>query len=102
MLQSLLWRDSLLRVKCHHLHHQVDCLLTSVWNQLAERCWHELWESKVDLSCELVALRPLSLSWTAENSAGFIDLVSFIISREKGSHEVEFSHDGTESKDVNR
>ena len=36
VLESLHGRDALLRVKSHHLVHQIDRLLTGVWNQLGQ------------------------------------------------------------------
>ena len=82
MFQSLLRGNSLLGIKCHHLHHEVDCLLTRIWNELTQRSWNELWESEINLSCELVTLWPFSLRWTTKDCTCFVNLVSFIISWE--------------------
>ena len=94
----MLGSDSFLWVKDHHLHHQVNCLLTCIWDQLTQRGWNEFWESKTDLCCKLVALWPFTLSGTSQNSTSLVDLISFIVSREEWSHQIKFGHDSSQSK----
>ena len=100
MLQGLLWCDALLWVKGHHLVHQVDCLLACIWNQLAQRGGHELWEGEANFSRQLIALWPLSLSWATQDSACLIDLISLVVTWEEWSQQIQLGHDCTESENI--
>ena len=84
--QSLLRRDSLLRVENHHLLHQVNCVFGSVRNKLLQRSRHKLGERKTNQGSKTVTLGPLSLRWTAQHSTRLIDLVGFIVTREQRPH----------------
>ena len=82
MLESLLRGDSLLWVKDHHLHHQVNCLLTRIWNQLVQRGWDKLGELEIQLGCKLVPLWPFCLGWTSQNGTGLIYLICLVVTGE--------------------
>lgn len=102
VLQSLGGGDAFLRVENHHFHHQVNSLLGGVGYQLLQGGRHKFGERKTNFGSKLVPLRPLDLSWTAKDCTSFVDLISFIVAWEKRSHQVELSHDGSSSKDIDR
>ena len=49
----------------------------------------------------MVTLGPLGLGWRAKNSASFINLVSFVVTGEERSHQIELCHDGSHGENVN-
>ena len=102
MLDSLGRCEPLLRVEGHHLVHEVDGLLASVGNELAERRRDELRKGETYLGGKLIALRPLGLSRAAQDGTCLVDLVRFVVAREERPHEVELGHNRSHGEDVNR
>ena len=102
MLERLHRCNALLRVKCHHLLHKINGLLTRIGYQLAQRGRHKLGEGEADLSGELVTLGPLGLCRASQHCTRFVDLISFVVARKQRSHQVQLCHDGAQCEDVDR
>lgn len=102
MLERLRRCDALLRVKCHHLLHEINGLLTRIGYQLAQRGRHKLGEGKADLGGELVTLGPLGLRRTSQHCTRFVDLIRLVVARKQRSHQVQLCHDGAQREDVDR
>ena len=101
VLQSLSRRDALLGVINHHLTHQVNGLVAGIGDQLIQRGRYELREREVDLRCQLVAFRPLSLSRAAQYCTYLVNLISLTVTREQRSLQIQFSHDSAHSEHIN-
>jgi len=102
VLESLRSSYSLLRIESQHFLHQVDSLLRSVRNQLAQVGRDELWEGETHTRGELVAVGPLCLSWASQHGACLIDLICFVITWEQRSQHVILSHHCPAGENIDR
>lgn len=102
VLEALARGRPLVRIIVEHVLYQVDCVFACILDDGAQGLGQVLRKAVVQLVGQLEALWPRQLGGRAQDFADASHLVVLGLPREEGPHRVQFAHDGSKSKDINR